>query len=92
MSPCTFWKLHQHPLAMLFGNTHHKFNLVNSQAFFFFFLPVQFDTIQICQRVVCLSARLLEAKCESSVAKRLLLTLNKFSISYLAMMHVYNWS
>lgn len=77
------------PLSMLFGNTYHKFNLVNSQAIFF--LPVQFNTIQICQQVICLSARLLEAKCESSVAKWLFLTWNKFPISYLAMMHVYNW-
>lgn len=78
------------PSSMLFGNMYCKFNLLNSQVYF---LPVQFNTVQICQQVICqFPARLLKAKCESSVAKWLFLTLNKFPTSYLAMMHVHNWS
>lgn len=78
------------PSSMLFGNMYCKFNLLNSQVYF---LPVQFNTVQICQQVICqFPARLLKAKCESSVAKWLFLTLNKFPTSYLAIMHVHNWS
>lgn len=77
------------PWSTPFGNMYCKFNLVNSQVYF---LPVQFNTVQICQQVICqFPARLFKAKCESSVAKWLFLTLNKFSTSYLAMMHVYSW-
>lgn len=74
------------PWPMSFGNIYCKFNLVNSQIYF---LPVKCN---ICQQVICqLPARLLKAKCDSSVAKQLFLTLNKFPTSYSAMMHVYNW-
>lgn len=55
-----------------------------------FFLPVQFNTIQICQQVIRRSARRLKAECDSSGAKWLFLTSNKFPISYLAMMNVHN--
>lgn len=55
------------PWSMPFGNMYYKCNLVNSQIYF---LPVQCNTIQVCQQVICqFPARLLKAKCESSVAK-----------------------
>lgn len=77
------------PSSMPFGNTYCKFNLVNSQVCF---LPVQFNTVQICQQVICqFPTRRLKAKCESAAAKWLFLTLNKCPTSYLAMIHVYNW-
>lgn len=55
-----------------------------------FLLPVQFNTIQICQQAIRRSARRLGAECDSSVAKWLFLTSNKFPISYLAMMNAHN--
>lgn len=55
-----------------------------------FLLPVQFNTIQICEQVIRRSARRLGAECDSSVAKWLFLTSDKFPISYLAMMNAHN--
>lgn len=55
------------PWSMPLKNTYCKFNLVNSQVYF---LPVQFNTFQICQQVIRqFPARLLKGKCESSVGK-----------------------